>query len=200
MQQKDNLHPYQMQILHKIMLLPKAKFSDLKLPHLETDLQTYHINELIKKGFIERHTTASSPTYALTLKGKQYINTFDTESKKQEIFGKRGVLLRTIRFNEKAKDYEYLVYKRLKQPFYGFYGFHTGKVREGETIITTARREYLEETGLKIIDFEFVAIFHMIDYDQKGIFVRDIYLYTFNIFRGKAVLKIIKAKGLKIFG
>ena len=49
---------------------------------------------------------------------------------------------------------KFLIQQRVKNPNYGFYGFPTGKVRWGETIPETAKRECLEETG---IEGEFVA-------------------------------------------
>ena len=43
---------------------------------------------------------------------------------------------------------KFLAQQRLKQPFYGFWGRPTGKVGWGETILETAARELMEETGL----------------------------------------------------
>ena len=197
MQTKNDLHPYQMQILYKIMFLPEAKFKDLKISTLTSDLLTYHINKLIQLGLIERSSNTNRSIYLLTTKGKQYINTIDTETAQQEVFGKRSVLLRHIRFNPEKNNFEYLVYKRLKQPFFGFYGFHTGKIRQKETILQASRREFSEETSLKIKDFEFVAIFHMIDFDKDGNFVRDLYLYTFNIYSSVGELRDNQEDGVQ---
>lgn len=190
MVEKDNLHPYQMRILYKIMFLPDARFSDLNIQGVTSDLLTYHINKLVQLGFVAKETdkNSDSTVYKLTTKGKRYINTIDTETTKQERFGKRGVLLRAVRYNEELDDFEYLCNKRLKHPFYGYYGFHTGKIREGETIIQTARREFLEETGLKIVDFEFVGINHLITFNENKEFLRDIYFYIFNIYKNSGEL------------
>jgi ADP-ribose pyrophosphatase YjhB (NUDIX family) len=43
----------------------------------------------------------------------------------------------------------FLVYTRLKQPFYGAQGLVSGKVSWGEKIVKAAERELFEETGLK---------------------------------------------------
>src|SRR5690606_1572346 len=54
---------------------------------------------------------------------------------------------------------EYLFQQRLKNPYYGFWGLPSGKIRWGETIIQAAARESLEETGLSA-DFRIASIYH----------------------------------------
>src|SRR5690606_23417742 len=54
---------------------------------------------------------------------------------------------------------EYLFQERLKNPYFGYWGLPSGKIRWGETIIETARRESLEETGLDG-DFEVKGVYH----------------------------------------
>jgi 8-oxo-dGTP pyrophosphatase MutT (NUDIX family) len=44
---------------------------------------------------------------------------------------------------------EYLFQERLKQPYFGYWGLPSGKIRWGETILETALRELKEETGLE---------------------------------------------------
>ena len=186
------LHQVQMQILLKAMLNPNAKFRDLRIKDMPTDHFTYHLNKLVSDGFLDK----KNKIYSLTDEGKKFVNTMNSEHANQEIFGKRGVLLRAIRINNKS-EVEYLVYKRTKQPFYGFFGFHTGKIRFGETPLQTAFREFYEETNLQIVDYEFVGIYHQIGYSEKGELLRDIYLYHFNIysFEGK-LLKENKEDGV----
>lgn len=43
---------------------------------------------------------------------------------------------------------QYLIYTRLKTPFYGCQGFLSGKIAQGEKIIQAAKRELKEETNL----------------------------------------------------
>ena len=189
---KTPLHPVQMQILNKLVFVPKAKFSDLKIKSLTTDHFTYHINKLLDLGLIAKE----NGTYVLTEAGKKFVSIMDTERAKHEQFGKRSVLLRAVR--ERSGKLEYLVYKRLKQPFYGYYGFHTGKVRLGETVVEAAIREFKEETGLDMTHYELVGVYHQIGYKPDGTLLRDVYLYEFNIFSytGK-LIELNKEEGVE---
>ncbi|HUC96571.1 MAG TPA: NUDIX hydrolase [Candidatus Saccharimonadales bacterium] len=69
---------------------------------------------------------------------------------------------------ERIKDgkKEYLFQERLKQPYYGFYGFATGKIRWGETITQTAERELVEETGL-MAEHRVAGVYHELVYQQE---------------------------------
>ncbi len=73
---------------------------------------------------------------------------------------KTAALLVIVRDND--GEMEVLVQERLKQPFFGFWGRPTGKIRWGETIVEGAQRELLEETGLTA-DCEIKGIYHKID-------------------------------------
>ena len=189
---KSPLHPIQMQILNKLIFIPKAKFGQLRDKQIPTDQFTYHLDKLLQLGLIVK----TDGYYNLTELGKQFVGTIDTETAQQEKFGKRGVLLRTIRKN--GDRFEYLVYKRLKQPFYGYVGFHTGKIRFGEFPLDTAFREFKEETGLTMVDYEFVGVYHQIGKDKDGKIIRDIYLYTFNIYKYEGnLLENIKEEGIQ---
>ena len=190
---KAPLHPVQMQILNKMIFKPKARFKDLRVKNLTTDHFTYHINKLLDLGLIIK----KDGEYILTEFGKKFVSIMDTERAVHEQFGKRGVLLKAARLKKGSKVFEYLVYKRLKQPFYGYYGFHTGKVRFGETIVDAAFREFKEETGLEIVDYELIGIYHQIGVRADGTVLRDVYFYEFHIydFKGK-LLEVNKKEGV----
>jgi 8-oxo-dGTP diphosphatase len=54
---------------------------------------------------------------------------------------------------------EILFQQRTKNPYYGYWGFPTGKIRWGETITQTAARELKEETGLEA-NYKIVGLYH----------------------------------------
>src|SRR5690606_22610610 len=62
---------------------------------------------------------------------------------------------------------KFLQQERLKQPFYGFWGFPTGKIGWGEKTIDAAARELMEETGLKA-DLRISGLFHKIDFERNS--------------------------------
>ncbi len=193
---KQPLHPVQMQILNKMIFTPKARFRDLRVPQLTTDHFTYHIQKLQDLGLIQKQDNH----YILTEKGKKFVNTMDTEIAKEEKFGKRGVLMRyakPITHNGKT-TFKYLVYKRLKQPFYGYVGFHTGKVRYGESVVQTAKREFLEETGLTIQHYTLKGIYHQLNYKPDGTFLRDVYFYEFYVLKATGkLIQLNKQEGVQ---
>lgn len=170
----ENLHPLQMVILSRIMTLPHARFRDLKIEGLSTDHLTYHIKTLVKLGLLERNSPA---LYTLTDSGKEYVGRIDEHTATIETQGKRGALVRCMK--KEGRKTLYLVNRRLKQPFFGYVGFHTGKIKEGESVYQAAARELSEEAGI-LADLTLVAVFHYIDFKENGDFLRDIYFYVFN--------------------
>ncbi len=164
-----------MLLLKKLKFAESARFRDLKIEGVTTDHLTYHINTLLKSGFVLKDEEAN---YTLSKEGKQFVGRMEDETATIEQQGKRCVLVRITKFT-KDNQKEYLLNKRLKQPFFGYYGFHTGKVRQGEAIMDAAKRELLEETGLRA-KLHLAGITHYIDYSKEGELVRDIYFYVLN--------------------
>ena len=137
------LHQAQMGILRHLLLNRQAGFAEMqKQVGLSSDLFNYHLSCLLKSDYLQK----SAESYELTIKGKEFANRMDTERSVIEKQAKLGVML-IIEKNEAGKKY-LLIQKRLKQPYYGFEGFVTGKIGWGEQILTTAERELREETGL----------------------------------------------------
>ncbi len=64
----------------------------------------------------------------------------------------------------------------MKQPYYGFYGFLTGKIKWGETVTEAAARELEEETGLKA-NPELIYIRHKMDYEVSGNLLEDKFFF-----------------------
>lgn len=155
-----------MEILRQLLFKQKASFSELqKATELTSDHFNYHIKQLIDVGYLEKQ----EGEYILTRAGKEYANRMDTDQKIMEKQPKISVLL--LVENEKG---EFLAQQRLKQPFYGFWGRATGKVRWGETLEEAAKRELLEETGLTA-DFRYAGLYHKMDYETTGDFLEDKY-------------------------
>ncbi len=194
MKNLSDLHVIQMKILKKILFLPYARFRDLRVSGITTDHLTYHINTLLKNGFIKKD---NKKQYYLTDMGKEFSNRMDERNGNIEKQGKRGALIRVTKVNNKKQ--KFLFMKRLKQPFFGCIGFHTGKIREEETIKDAAIRELKEETNMTA-DLYFVGIIHYVDYKQSGEFLRDIYFYTFDGYNPKGKLIVNnKEEGVKNF-
>jgi len=168
------IHKAQAQILKVLLFKPQARFRDLNVTGLTTDHFTFHLKQLLESGLIDK----SGNGYQLTVMGKEFANRFDTETAQIERQAKLGVAITGIKIE--GKTMRFLVQQRLKQPYYGYYGSITGKVRWGETVEETAKREFLEETGLAG-KFELMAIKHKMDYSQDNKMLEDKFFFVFKV-------------------
>jgi ADP-ribose pyrophosphatase YjhB (NUDIX family) len=147
-----------MKILRELLLASSLSFSQLqKATDLSSDHFNFHIQKLIRDGLINK----TSDGYTLSRTGKEYANRMDTDEHVIEKQPKLSVAL--IIENDKG---EFLSQQRLKQPFYGFWGRPTGKIRWGEQIIEAAKRELLEETGLTA-KLRVGGFYHKMDRDSE---------------------------------
>jgi len=167
------IHPIQANILKILLFEPKARFSKLNVPKITTDHFNFHIKRLVELKLIEK---TDKNSYSLTIDGKEFANRFDTEKIVIERQAKIAVLIIAIRNGKTAK--EYLVQQRLKQPYFGFHGFVTGKARWGETLIETACRELKEESGLEA-KLVLVGTKHKMDYSEESKLLEDKFFFVF---------------------
>jgi len=128
-------------ILSHLIHYPKSTFSDLY--NLNKDFPsnefTYYLNKLIEEGFIEKD---ENKKYSLTIKGKNLEADLDGKTGKQR---KKPFLALLLVIKREDK---YLLYHRLKEPYFDFYGFPGAKIDFFEEVLDAARRELHEETNL----------------------------------------------------
>ncbi len=176
------IHDFQMSILKELLFKPEARFRDLKKVDVTNDHFTFHINHLIKEELVIK----KDGRYSLSDKGKEFANRIDTNALKIERQAKVAIALHAVR---KVKGTtEYLVHLRLKEPFYGWCGSHTGKIRWGENPIDCAKREFLEETGLTG-DFSHKGIVHYLHFHKDARLLEDKYFWVYKIENTKGELK-----------
>lgn len=160
MSYEADAHQAQMKILRELLLAPEASFSQLqKSAGLTSDHVTFHIKQLIESGYVAKKPKEYGK-YILTRKGKEYANRMDTDDQVIEKQPKLSVVV--IVENDKG---EQLRQQRLKQPYYGYWGSMTGKIRWGETMLEAGARELMEETGITA-ELRVVGFYHKLDYDQ----------------------------------
>lgn len=170
-------HEIQRTIISKIRFLKKgARYSDLKIDTIENDLFNYHLQQLVKTGFLNK----LDGKYSLTNKGKTTVTNIDEEDRKNPPSFKVSVYMVL------QKDNKILLYERRKHPQFGYVGFPSGKIKFGERILDTAARELLEETGIQA-DFQIIGNIRQIrknkyqDIIEDGVF----YICYANKFSGK---------------
>lgn len=157
-----NLHQAQTKILRELLFSTGAGYAELQKPTgLTSDHFNFHIKKLVEMGYVEK---LSRGKYQLAPRGKEYANRLDTDENTIERQPKVAVIL-AIEKQEGGKQY-FLFQERLKNPYFGFWGFPTGKIRWGETILETAARELLEETGLEA-DYRYTGVYHEQVYQKE---------------------------------
>lgn len=139
----NDLHKIQMLILKELLFTPNSRFTDLNIQGLSSDHFSYHINTLIECGYVIKKDSR----YSLTVQGKEFANRMDTDDASIEKQPKIAVMVVATKTEGKKKYL--LIQERTKEPYYGYSGFITGKIRYGEKIIETAKRELKEESGLE---------------------------------------------------
>jgi 8-oxo-dGTP pyrophosphatase MutT (NUDIX family) len=159
MSYESDAHGAQMAILKELLLVPAATFAALqKTTGLTSDHATFHIRKLVEAGYVCKNDGGQ---YTLTVVGKEYANRMDTDQKIIEKQAKVAVVLVI-----KDAQGRTLSQQRLKQPYYGFWGRPTGKIRWGETVLEAAARELMEETGLEA-DLEVKGMYHKMDFKRS---------------------------------
>jgi ADP-ribose pyrophosphatase YjhB (NUDIX family) len=168
-----DIHPIQSRILCELLFVTTAGFAELNKEKFGSDLFSFHLRQLTDGKLIEKN---SEGKYCLTTKGKEYANRFDTKNKELERQPKIGVLIIGVRENGGVK--ECLMQKRLKQPYYGFWGFVSGKIKWGEKVREAATRELTEETGLTA-RLVFVGLKHRMARKMTGELLEDKFFLVF---------------------
>ena len=159
----DNLHKIQMDIIKTLSFSPFISFSKLNTSSIESDKFSYHLKKLIKEKLIAK---SDKDKYSLTDKGKMYVSHMDTATKKIEQLPKSSVLIIPIKQTNKSK--KYLIHTRQKEPYYGYSGFITGKIRFGETVEEAAARELKEESGVTGLEYKHHFVIHEMVYNKSG--------------------------------
>lgn len=151
---QGKIHGAQTTILRELLFHTSAGFTDLqKSTDLTSDHFNFHIARLIEFGLVEK---VSKGRYKLSLAGKEYANKLDTETNSIERQPKISVIV--VAWQDESKKV-LLMQERLKNPYYGFWGYPTGKITWGETVLQAASRELFEETGLTA-EFTYHGIYH----------------------------------------
>lgn len=131
-------HHIQREILGALTRANTLKYSDLKPAGMEGNIFMYHLNLLIKGGYVEK----KEGSYTLAIKGLQYADTLSMKNLKPRIQPKALVILALQ--NSKG---EWLLARRKTQPHLGQYMLPSGKRHFGELRDEHAIRELEEKTG-----------------------------------------------------
>ncbi len=143
------------------------RYSDVRPEGLDNDLFNYHLQELVKKDYIQK---SEDGLYSLTRSGNQYVGQLDALGRQRPTF-KASIIAWVLRRNEDGV-LEILNQERKRQPFYGDHSSIAGKILPGEKIIDAAKRKLKEESGLDG-DFRFLGVVRTIRNDEEGKNIED---------------------------
>jgi len=129
-----------------------SKLWDKKIP---SNKFAYYLNKLKEKELIEKQ----DEKYYLTTKGKHEVAYLSGTTGKRVKQPLSIVIIAPVENNKLLMSY------RMKEPFYGYWGFIGGKIHFGETTLESAARELKEETGLTA-DFKLKGVISTKTYEK----------------------------------
>jgi len=147
------LSPIQNHILSELKSATMLRYRDLHPGEIPNDLFNYHLQFLVKKGFVSREEGG----YALTQSGVGYIADMQPSESNKKISSLFKVNVITVLSRVVSGKIEILSQERRRHPSFGKVGVIGGIAYKGELLTEAARRKCKEETGL-IADFKHIGI------------------------------------------
>ncbi|MBP6085367.1 NUDIX domain-containing protein [Candidatus Gracilibacteria bacterium] len=160
------------EILIALLTAEQLRYGDIHPHGVDNDLFNYHLQHLVKKGLVEK----IDKNYRLTGLGKYEVaeqNPLGPNGKSADQF-KLNVL--TVVLRQVNGQYEMLMQKRKRHPFYGTVSVMGGTVEKGELVADAAKRKLLEETGLSA-DFKLCGLMRQVHLDSQGVLVLEDILF-----------------------
>ncbi len=145
----DFEHEMQRKIILKLIHKPELSFNELWAKDGESNKFAYHVNKLEESGFINKNKKGS---YKLTDEGRKLSAFIEGDTGTRAEFPNFSIVIMA------KKGERYLFQKRLKEPFYGYWGFIAGKINFGQNMFECATRDLLEEAGLHAKEWKLKAI------------------------------------------
>lgn len=134
-------HHLQRSIVYRLALSHELKFSELKPDVIDNKLFTYHLQKVVKAGFVAKNDDG---LYSLTPEGRRLgIRVLDNQQ--AFIDQPESVLFLVIR---RKSDGAWLLYKRKSHPLIDRVGFMHCTPNATEETVQTAKSECQEKTGL----------------------------------------------------
>jgi ADP-ribose pyrophosphatase YjhB (NUDIX family) len=161
-------HPLQKSIVLKLIHSPSATFSNLLGDEKDSNKFSYHLTKLESGGIIKKVDSR----YSLSDEGKRLSSFIEGDTGSKALFP-------TFAHVTIAQDGDLiLAQKRLKEPFYGYWGLISGKINFGFNVEECALRDIEEETGLTASKGELIGINQAKTYDDGKLLHHHIMFYV----------------------
>ena len=123
-----------------------ARFSELMRPTgLESDNFKFYLRSTIKEGWVIKTPEGA---YQLSTRGKNFANNLNEADRTIQRQPKLSVIIVVSRQADDGTE-QFLLHRRSRHPFYGFWGFLSGPIRWSELPEEAAQRELMKQTGLE---------------------------------------------------
>lgn len=158
---RPELHRAEILVLRTLRRNISSRFNELMKPTgLQSDAFKFYVRRLRELGYIEKDNDGN---YSLTTKGKEFANNLDEET---AMIQKQPKLSMIITARNPSDASQLLFQRRLRHPYYNFYGAISGPVKWGEEIEVAAARELTKQTGLTAT-YDVVAFYRQKDRDNE---------------------------------
>jgi predicted transcriptional regulator len=158
------LHRAQIAILRRARRSENMRYSDLlKASNVDNDSFKFHLKTLVDSTVLTKNEHG---LYSLSPTGKEFANNLDREKRTEQKQPKLSVVI-IVKNGDK-----YLFQKRLRNPFWGHWGFLSGPVRWGVEPETAAAAELKKQAGLKA-EFEVKGFLRKRDYSAEENLLED---------------------------
>lgn len=143
-EQTEVKHRIQKYILSILMHQQFARYRDMRPPKTDTNLYSYHLNQLLKSHLVKK----TDEGYTLDTLGLVYIDRVNEET----LVVRRQPKTVTMMVVQNS-DGGLLLQRRTKQPYIGKWMLPHGKLHNGDSsVVAGVRREAYEK--LKVLDIE----------------------------------------------
>ncbi len=133
------MHPIRQDILRRLILNSKLRFSSLKPDDVESNHFIYYLKQLINEGLVVKE----NELYALTDKGKHLASVVSLDSLTPRLQPK--IMTAPVLYDNGSV----LIHRRSCEPYIDSISLVNGKLHYGELVADAARRELEEKTGLE---------------------------------------------------
>ncbi|MBI2103171.1 hypothetical protein HYT55_04985 [Candidatus Woesearchaeota archaeon] len=164
--EKNKIKNIESRILTSLMCNPQQTFNELWKKEGASNKFAYHLKVLGKKGLVEKNEIGK---YQLTVEGKKSVAHIEQDKGNVCEFPIIAIITLVV------KGSQYLLMHRTKEPFYGYWGLHGGKLRSTNYILEQAKESIQRETGLTC-DVELKGLF------SSKTYVNDKFSYSHQLF------------------
>jgi hypothetical protein len=161
----QSFSPIQNHILAKLKNAKELRYSDMHPESTPNDLYNYHLQFLVKKGFVSK----TEKGYSLSKTGIKHVADPYTAPVANAITSLFKVNVITIVSRIQDGKLEILSQIRKSNPSYGKVSVMGGVVLKGEPTLVAAKRKFKVETGLDA-DFKLVGMERRIMYSDNELF------------------------------